>query len=186
MPTTPSSNPDDTTTPTTQPTTAAKKPYLNKTNVSLKAGNTFTLQVMDNANGEAVVFSVDKSNIVKVSSKGKITARSKGIATITAKVGSTKLTCKVKVTTNPKFTDSKGKAITKITIKKGKTTKVLISGKATEFKNSGYTTTNKKVVKVSGAKKKAFVKVKGLKVGKATVSIKVNEAKVIKLKVTVK
>ncbi len=203
-PTTPSSNPDDTTpttpsestTPsetepsesddsTTQPTTA-KTPYLSKSNVSLKAGATVNLTVKDNTTGAKVTYSVDNSKIASVSKNGKVTARSKGTTCVYAKVNGKTLKCLVTVKTNPKLVNNKNKEVNKLTVKAGKTTKVYIEGKAKSLKNSAYATTNKKVVKISGSKKKDFIKVKGIKAGKATVSVKVNGVKKLKLKVTVK
>lgn len=66
-------------------------------------------------------WSSNKKSVVVVTSNGKVTAKKKGSATITAKVGKKKYTCKVKVEV-PKLSK------TKLTIIQGKTAKLKISG----------------------------------------------------------
>ena len=85
-----------------------------------------------------------------------------GTVTITAKAGALKTTCKV-VVKNPAFSLVKSSA----TIKKGKTT--TIRSKAAPAGKVTYTSSNKKVAAVNskGA-------VKGIKKGKATITVKCN------------
>lgn len=68
---------------------------LNKKKLTLKVGQTYTLKVKGTK--KKVKWSSSKKSVVKVNSKGKITAKKKGTATITAKVGSKKYKCKVTV-----------------------------------------------------------------------------------------
>ena len=159
-------------------------PKISKTKVSLKAGKTLTLKV---TGGEVKSWKSSKAAVAKVSSKGKITTLKKGSATITAtlKDGS-KLTCKVTVTNNPtiKVGTKKYSAKTTYTVKKGKTLTVTITGKAPGVNNS-YATTKKTIAKVISKKTVTKVKIKGLKKGTATVTIKVNGV-AFKIKVKVK
>ena len=75
-------------------------------------------------------------------------------------------------------------AKTTYTVKKGKTLTVTITGKAPGVNNS-YATTKKTIAKVISKKTVTKVKIKGLKKGTATVTIKVNGV-AFKIKVKVK
>ena len=74
---------------------AAKKPKLNKTKLTLTVGKSTTLKVYNTK--KKVKWSVNKKSIVKITSKGKVTAKKPGVAIVTAKVGSKKLKCKITV-----------------------------------------------------------------------------------------
>ncbi len=76
-------------------TVTVKKPILNKTNLTLKKKKTFTLSVTGQI-GKAK-FTSTNSKVAKVNSKGKITAKKKGNATIKVKTNGITLKCKVKV-----------------------------------------------------------------------------------------
>ena len=52
---------------------AAKKPKLNKTKLTLTVGKSTTLKVYNTK--KEVKWSVDKKSIVKITSKGKVTAK---------------------------------------------------------------------------------------------------------------
>lgn len=87
---------------------------LNKTTDSLNVGDTDTLIATvkpDNATNKKVVWSSSDEKIATVDANGKVTAISKGKATITAKVDGTdlKATCEVTVTE-----PSKGRAILEV------------------------------------------------------------------------
>ena len=77
---------------------------LNKTKLTLKAGKTYQLKVKG-ASGKIKWKSSDKK-VARVNSSGLVTARKAGKATITVTVGKKKLTCKIKVTKNPRFTQA--------------------------------------------------------------------------------
>ena len=72
-----------------------KNPTLSKTNLTLVKGKTFILKV-NHAVGK-VTWSSSNKKVATVSSKGKVTAKKKGTATITAKASGIKLRCKVTV-----------------------------------------------------------------------------------------
>lgn len=77
----------------TQTTTKTMK--LNKSSLEMVKGQTASLKV-SNASG-SVTWSSSASSVVSVSSDGKLTAKAKGNATITAACGSQKKQCKVAV-----------------------------------------------------------------------------------------
>lgn len=68
---------------------------LNKKTLTIMVGDTYTLKVKK-ASGK-IKWKSSKKSVATVSSKGKVTAKKTGSATITAKVSGKKLTCKVKV-----------------------------------------------------------------------------------------
>lgn len=73
-------------------------PKINKTALTLVKAQTYTLKVSDTS--QSMKWSTSDSKIVTVSSKGKLTAKAKGKATITCKLASgKKYTCKVTVET---------------------------------------------------------------------------------------
>ena len=148
-------------------------PELNKTNLSLKAGAAYTLSVK---NGKAQKWFSSNTKVAQVKN-GKVTALKKGSAKIYAIINDLiHLVCKVKVTTSPKLSKSS------VTVRKGNTVKVKITGKASTVKNVYTKTKYAKVVSKTTAK---TIKVKGLKKGKTTLKIKVNGV-ALKLKVKVK
>lgn len=161
------------------------KPSINYTKKTLKAGKTVTLKI---TNGTVKSWKSSKATIAKVSTKGVVTALTKGTATITATLkDGTKKTCKITVSTNPTITvgGKKFKSTTTYKVKKGKYLTVKITGRASSVPNV-YSTTKKTIAKVTTTSKKtSTVKIKGLKVGSCTVTIKVNgKAFKIKVKVT--
>lgn len=136
--------------------------------------------------GTVKTWKTSKKAVATVS-KGKITALKKGTAEITAtlKDGS-KYTYTVKVSNSPSLTVG-GKKFNKKTtykVKKNKTLKVKITGKASSVKNV-YSVKNSKIAKVTSKKTASTVKIKGLKAGTTTVTIKVNGVN-YKIKVKVK
>ena len=74
---------------------AKKKIQLNKKKVTLVVGNKTKLKLKNNK--KKVKWSSSKRTVAIVSSKGVVTAKKKGTATITAKAGKKKYTCKVTV-----------------------------------------------------------------------------------------
>lgn len=160
--------------------TVNKKPIvkLSATNVSLKSGATKTIKVL---NGKVKSYKVTNNKVAKVNSKGVVTALNKGKTTVivTLKNGN-KLNCKVNVTTAPKLSKST------VNLKVGQSAKIKIYGKAKgiEFGISG----RNKNIKVWLYKMKDATgfEVEGLKKGKATLKVKVNNVKTLTLKVNVK
>lgn len=74
---------------------SAATPRLNKTSKTLKVGQTYTLKVLNNK--KAVKWSSSNKSVATVSSKGKVSAKSTGKATITAKVAKKTYKCKITV-----------------------------------------------------------------------------------------
>lgn len=151
---------------------------LSVTNVSLKSGATKTIKVL---NGKVKSYKVTNNKVAKVNSKGVITALNKGKTTVivTLKDGN-KLNCKVNVTTAPKLSKST------VNLKVGQSAKIKIYGKAKgiEFGISGR---NKNIeVWLYKMKDATGFEVEGLKKGKATLKVKVNNVKTLTLKVNVK
>ena len=73
---------------------------LNKRSVTLaKKGKSFQLKVKLNpvTSQQKITYKSSNPDVVSVNTKGKLTARKKGTATITVKSGKKKMTCKVKV-----------------------------------------------------------------------------------------
>ena len=93
---------------------------------------------------------------------GKVTAKAKGSAVITAKCGDVKVTCKVTVK-NPTLTLSK----TSVSVKVGKTTK--ITAKAAPSGKVTYKSGNKKIATVS-----SNGTIKGIKKGTAKITVTCN------------
>lgn len=151
---------------------------LSATNVSLKSGATKTIKVL---NGKVKSYKVTNNKVAKVNSKGVVTALNKGKTTVivTLKNGN-KLNCKVNVTTAPKLSKPT------VNVKVGKTVKVKALGKAKNIALK-WTVSNKNV-NTSIAKKisASVLNIKGVKKGKATLKVKVNNVKTLTLKVNVK
>lgn len=78
---------------------AADKPYimLDKVNLSLYKGKSYTLKKFISDRTKNAVWSSSNTKVVSVDKNGKVTAKSKGVATITAKVNGYSATCKVTV-----------------------------------------------------------------------------------------
>ena len=78
---------------------AADKPYimLDKVNLSLYKGKSYTLKKIISDSTKNAVWSSSNTKVASVDKNGKITAKSKGVATITAKVNGYSATCKVTV-----------------------------------------------------------------------------------------
>ncbi len=74
---------------------AASSPKLNKTKLTLIVKKSATLKVTNSK--KSVTWSSSNPKVASVSRKGKVTAKKKGTATITAKTGKKKLKCKVTV-----------------------------------------------------------------------------------------
>ena len=151
---------------------------LSATNVSLKSGATKTIKVL---NGKVKSYKVTNNKVAKVNSKGVVTALNKGKTTVivTLKDGN-KLNCKVNVTTAPKLSKSI------VNVKVGKTVKVKALGKAKNIALK-WTVSNKNVnTSIAKMISASVLNIKGVKKGKATLKVKVNNVKTLTLKVNVK
>ncbi|MCI9063765.1 MAG: Ig domain-containing protein [Clostridia bacterium] len=68
---------------------------INKTKKTLRVGDAYNLKV--SKTNKKVKWSTSNKKVATVSSKGRVTAKKKGTATITAKVGNKKYKCKITV-----------------------------------------------------------------------------------------
>ena len=133
-----------------------------KASVTIYKGKTATVKATATPSA-TVNYTSSNTKVATVNSKtGVIKGIKAGTVTITAKAGALKTTCKV-VVKNPAFSLVKSSA----TIKKGKTT--TIRSKAAPAGKITYTSSNKKVAAVNS---KGVVK--GIKKGKATITVKCN------------
>lgn len=133
-----------------------------KASVTIYKGKTATVKATATPSA-TVNYTSSNTKVATVNSKtGVVKGIKAGTVTITAKAGTLKTTCKV-VIKNPAFSLVKSSA----TIKKGKTT--TIRSKAAPAGKITYTSSNKKVAAVNS---KGVVK--GIKKGKATITVKCN------------
>lgn len=148
---------------------------LNKKTATIYKGKTTTLKAtVTGAEAAKVTFTSNNTKVATVNkTTGKVTAKAKGTATITAKYGDVKVTCKVTIK-NPTLTLSK----TSASVKVGKTTK--ITAKATPSGKVTYKSSNKKVATVS-----SNGTIKGIKKGTAKITVTCNGVSKT-VKVTVK
>ena len=138
------------------------KTTINKTSLTLTAGNTYQLNAMVNGVTKTASWSSSDSSVASVNSKGKVTAKKVGTTTITAELNGTTVTCKV--TVKPRITLNK-------------TTATIYTGEKLQLKaivkgsNSSVTwkSSNSSVASVSS---QGVVKAK--KAGKVTVSASVD------------
>ncbi|MGN1132472.1 MAG: Ig-like domain-containing protein [Ruminococcus sp.] len=156
------------------PVRVSKIPYLVNAPKSLKAGAVWTIKISD---GSSATWSSSNKSIATVN-KGKITALSKGSTVIKAEF-STGIILKytVRVTTSPTLQKNS------VTVKKGKTTSVRITGKASSI-NNRYTNTSR--AKIISKVNSATLKIKGYKIGTTTLKVRVNGVKTLSIKVKVK
>lgn len=106
---------------------AALKITISKKKASIYVGKTLTLKIKGTK--KKPKWSSNKKSVATVSSKGKVRAKKKGVATITAKIGKEKYTCKVTVKKLPIFKVSSDDI--KITKNKSKKIIVTYNGKGT-------------------------------------------------------
>lgn len=143
-------------------------PKINKKEVTLYVGQTTSLKISDTKS--KAKWKSSKTSVATVNSKGKVTAKKSGSATITAAAGSKKYTCKVTVK-NP-FLNSTEKSLYE------NNTYIL---KLTGAKVKSFSSSNKSIASVS-SKGKITVK----KTGFATITVKDTNGKKYLCKITVK
>ena len=160
---------------------------LNKTKLTLARGMTSTLKATLSAktNGaNAVTWKSSNTKVVTVTSAGKLTAKAKGTATITVTTAGKKTaTCKVTVV-DPVPTLKQGSKALKngatLTLKKGKSLTLGVALKPSATVTRTWTTSNKAVATVSS---KGVVK--GIKVGTATITLKLPSGRKAYVKIKV-
>ena len=117
---------------------------LNRTSLTLTKGKTYTLKTTVTGTNKAVTWSSSNSKVASVDKNGKVTAKTKGTATITAKVDGVSASCKVTVNEPAKTTIKLDK--TKVTLGAGEpcTLKATVS----PSQKVTWTSSNPKFVKV--------------------------------------
>ena len=142
---------------------AAKVTFTSSNPKVAAVKKTTTLKATVTGTTGAVTFTSSNTKVATVNkTTGKVTAKAKGTAVITAKCGDVKVTCKVTVK-NPTLTLSK----TSASVKVGKTTK--ITAKAAPSGKVTYKSGNKKVATVS-----SNGTIKGIKKGTAKITVTCN------------
>ena len=164
--------------PTMNAEAATKKAEMSKSSVTLILNKTCTLTV-NNTKGKAT-WSTSDNRIVTVSKTGdrsaRIAGKKTGTATITAKIGSKKYTCKVKVE------DPKLSATSKTLNTKDAKTAAIQLNRTSQGNSVKWSTSDSKVVSIKASKNKVTMTAK--KAGNATVSATVG-GKTFSCKVTV-
>ena len=117
---------------------------LDRTSLTLTKGKTYTLKTTVTGTNKAVSWSSSNSRVASVDKNGKVTAKTKGTATITAKVDGVSASCKVTVNEPVKTTIKLDK--TKVTLGAGEpcTLKATVS----PSQKVTWTSSNPKLVKV--------------------------------------
>ncbi len=140
---------------------------LNKTKLTIYVGSSKTLKVKGTSG--KVKWSSSKKSVATVNSKGKVTAKKAGKATITAKVNKKTYQCKVTVK-NP-YLNSKS-----LTLSEGNTYQLKITGTSAK----SWTSSEESVASVDSKGK-----VTAKKAGKATITCKGKNGKIYNCQVTV-
>ena len=148
---------------------AAPSPKLSSTKIQLYVGQSKTLKVK-NTTVKKVTWKSKNSKVATVTSKGKITAKREGNTTITAKVNTKTLSCKVTV---KKISLNKSK----VTLDAGKTTTLKLNGATVK----NWTSSNKSVATVNKSGK-----VTAKKPGTATIKATAKNKKIYSCKVVVR
>jgi len=145
-------------------------PKMNKTSASINVNKTTTLKAT--LNGAAVAnttWSTSNKTIATVTSKGVVTGKKAGSATITANVNGKAVTCKVTVKNPVTVTAAPKLDKTALALKVGNTStlKATVNGSTTS--NVTWTTSNKSIATVT-----TNGIVKGITAGNAKITAKVN------------
>lgn len=151
-----------------------------ETSIKLKAGNVKNVPLANK--GAVKCWKSSSSKTVSVKN-GKVSALKKGKSTVTAVYNSAvEVSIRYEVTNNPVLTLS-GKKTSSITLKKKKSKSLSLSGKVSSINNKYK---NTKIAKITSKNNTAKITVKGLKKGKTTLKITVNNTYAISIKVNVK
>ena len=126
--------------------TAPVKPSvkLDKTSLTLTKGKTYTLKTTVTGTNKTVSWSSSNSSVASVDKNGKVTAKTKGTATITAKVDGVSASCKVTVNEPAKTTIKLDK--TKVTLGAGEP--CTLKATVNPSQKVTWTSSNPKLVKV--------------------------------------
>ncbi len=166
---------------------AAIKGKLNQKSATIAIGKSVQLKVKNKGKARVKWYS-SKKKIARVSSRGKVTGRKKGKATITAKVTrkgkSKKLKCRVTVVRGAKslkVVDEDGKKVKSVTVDKFQSVK--LKGIISPKKSNDIVTWKSYNPEVASVSKGVIT---GQYIGKTTVRAKTYSGKKVKVKVTVK
>ena len=159
---------------------AASKATLSKSSIKMVVGAATTLKVTGTA--DSIKWSSSDKTIASVSSKGKVSGKSKGTCYIYAKTGKTTLKCKVTVLSGTIKVDKTSETI--VGINKTATIKGTFSGKEQSIKVS---CKNPDIIsaKITTSGKNFTIKVVSKAVGKADLTIYLTGDSTIKKKVTI-
>lgn len=127
--------------------TAAAAPKLNTKKVTLNAGQTLQLRLTGTT--QTVKWSSSRSSVARVSQTGLVSARKKGSATIYAKVGRKKYSCRVTVKQPVRSVSITKKSVTLKGRGKKTTLKARISPSNASNRSVTWTSSNKKVATVT-------------------------------------
>ena len=125
-------------------TTVKPSVKLDRTNLTLTKGKTYTLKTAVTGTNKAVSWSSSNSSVASVDKNGKVTAKTKGTATITAKVDGASASCKVTVNEPAKTTIKLDK--TKVTLGAGEP--CMLKATVSPSQKVTWTSSNPKLVKV--------------------------------------
>lgn len=165
---------------------------FNVKSVSIKAGEQLIFDGIDCSVKKWKSSNKKIIKVDKVTGSGRVRGVQKGTAKLIAVLkNGEELTCKITVTTDPKIIDKNNKKITSITIKKGRTKTVRLSGVdafSSEIKyiNGKNATIRQGDCIYRNGSYLYKLAIKGKKVGTSYVKVKVNDDKTLKLKVKVK
>lgn len=160
---------------------AVSKIELSKKKLTLGVKEKFTLKTSispKKAANSKVTWKLSKKGIVTVSSKGAVTAKKAGTVKVTAVAGGKKAVCTITVKKAPNKVSLNA---AKKTLKRGKTFQIKVKLPANTASNKiKYSSSNSKVATVS-----ASGKIKAVKKGSATITIKTFNGKKAKIKIKV-
>ena len=117
---------------------------LDKTSLTLTKGKTYTLKTTVTGTNKTVSWSSSNASVASVDKNGKVTAKTKGTATITAKVDGVSTSCKVTVNEPTKTTIKLDK--TKVTLGAGEP--CTLKATVNPSQKVTWTSSNPKLVKV--------------------------------------
>ena len=152
----------------------AASPKLNKKKATVTVGKTVKLKVKNT--GKTVKWTSSNKKVATVKKSGKygavVTGKKAGKATITAKVGSKKLKCKVTVKKKSSSTSSGSIVLSKasVSIPKGTSTTIKVTGTTKSITSVSSSKTSVASVKKTGAR---TVKITGKKYGASTIKVKI-------------
>ena len=154
---------------------------ISETAVSLYKGKSKQLHAVVTGTKKKPSWKSSNKSVATVNSKGKVTAKKKGTANITCKVGGSKVTCKITVKNPEKVKVSLNKTKISIPIGLNFTLKATVSGTTQKVK---WSSSNRKIAEVNNgtvtAIKTGTVKITGTVAGKKAVckvTVKKNTAK---------